>query len=160
MTKKQNDMLKFLSKFKSCSEEQLIFFTGGSLQDINYLVSSNLVKKDERTQLLHLKLRQVDVRTAVALDVVKSIKNDIKDIGYSKRFPIIFTVVTTDNVICDIGVIRHVEQEKVFKKFNEYTKADKVIIVLENNNYDKSLINTKKEVLICSYPVEIIDIIN
>jgi len=160
MTKKQNDMLKFLSKFKSCSEEQLIFFTGGSIQDINYLISANLVKKDDKTQLLHLKLRQVDVRTAVALDVVKLIKNEIKDIGYSRKFPIIFTVVTTENVICDIGVIRHVEQEKVFKKFNEYTKADKVIVVLENNNYDKSLINTNKEVLICSYPVEIIDIIN
>ena len=37
MTKTQNSVLQFLSKFKSCSEEQLMYFTNCSIQDIQYL---------------------------------------------------------------------------------------------------------------------------
>lgn len=160
MTKVQNNILQFLSKFKSCSEEQLIYFTNCTTKDIKYLISSNLVIKDERTKLLYLKMKKVDVRTAVALDVLKLIKDQIKDCGYSKNFPVIFTVVTTENQICDIAVVRAIEQEMFFKKLKDYSRADKAIIVLENINYNKSLINTTKEVLICKYPIEIIDKIN
>lgn len=160
MTKVQNSALQFLSKFKSCSEEQLMYFTNCSIQDIQYLISSNLIIKDERTKLLYLKMKKVDVRTAVALDVVKMIKNDIKDIGYSKRFPVIFTVLTNEKIVCDIAVVRHIEQDTVFKKLKDYSNADKIIIVLENEQYNKKLINTNKEVLICSYPIKIIDKIN
>lgn len=160
MTKNQNDIMQFLSKFKSCSEEQLIFFTGCSLQDINYLIASNFIVKDEKTKLLHHKMKKVDVRTVVALDVLKSIKDEIKDCGYSRNFPVIFTIVTKDNQICDIAVVRAIEQETVFKKLKDYSRADKIIIVLENDIYNKSLINTTKEVLICKYPIEIIDKIN
>lgn len=160
MTKVQNNILQFLSKFKSCSEEQLIYFTNCTTKDIKYLISSNLIIKDERTKLLYLKMKKVDVRTAVALDVLKLIKDQIKDCGYSKNFPVIFTVVTTENQICDIAVVRAIEQEMFFKKLKDYSRADKTIIVLENINYNKSLINTTKEVLICKYPIEIIDKIN
>lgn len=160
MTKIQNNIMQFLSKFKSCSQEQLIFFTGCSIQDINYLISSNFIVRDLKTNLLHHKMKKVDVRTAVALDVVKIIKNEIKDFGYSRNFPVIFSMITLENKTCDIVVVRKIEQEIVFKKLMEYSNADKIIIVLENDNYDKRLINTKKEVLICKYPIEIIDKIN
>jgi len=160
MTKVQNNILQFLSKFKSCSEEQLIYFTNCTTKDIKYLISSNLIIKDERTKLLYLKMKKVDVRTAVALDVLKLIKDQIKDCGYSKNFPVIFTVVTTENQICDIAVVRAIEQEMFFKKLKDYSRADKTIIVLENINYNRKLINTTKEVLICKYPIEIIDKIN
>ncbi len=160
MTKTQNNIMQFLSKFKSCSQEQLIFFTGCSIQDINYLISSNFIVRDLKTNLLHHKMKKVDVRTAVALDVVKIIKNEIKDFGYSRNFPVIFSMITLENKTCDIVVVRKIEQEIVFKKLMEYSNADKIIIVLENDNYDKRLINTKKEVLICKYPIEIIDKIN
>lgn len=69
-------------------------------------------------------------------------------------------MITLENKTCDIVVVRKIEQEIVFKKLMEYSNADKIIIVLENDNYDKRLINTKKEVLICKYPIEIIDKIN
>ena len=147
MTKTQNNIMQFLSKFKSCSQEQLIFFTGCSIQDINYLISSNFIVRDLKTNLLHHKMKKVDVRTAVALDVVKIIKNEIKDFGYSRNFPVIFSMITLENKTCDIAVVRKIEQEIVFKKLMEYSNADKIIIVLENDNYDKRLINTKKEVL-------------
>ena len=160
MTKTQNNIIQFLSKFKSCSQEQLIFFTGCSIQDINYLISSNFIVRDLKTNLLHHKMKKVDVRTAVALDVVKIIKNEIKDFGYSRNFPVIFSMITLENKTCDIVVVRKIEQEIVFKKLMEYSNADKIIIVLENDNYDKRLINTKKEILICKYPIEIIDKIN
>ena len=160
MTNVQNNILHFLSKFKSCSEEQLIFFTNCSTQDISYLLKNNLIVKDDKTKLLYLKMKKIDVRTAVALDVIKLIKNDIKDIGYSKKFPVIFTVITTENKVCDIAVIRHIEQETVFKKLDNYSRADKIIMVLENDNYNKNLIDTTKEVLICLYPIKIVDVIN
>ena len=160
MTKNQNNIMQFLSKFKSCSQEQLIFFTGCSIQDINYLISSNFIVRDLKTNLIHHKMKKVDVRTAVALDVVKIIKDEIKDFGYSRNFPVIFSMITLENKTCDIVVVRKIEQEIVFKKLMEYSNADKIIIVLENDNYDKRLISTKKEVLICKYPIEIIDKIN
>ncbi len=160
MTKNQNNVMQFLSKFKSCTQEQLIKFTGCSSQDISYLIASNFIVLDDKTKLLHHKIKKVDVRTAVALDVIKLIKNEIKDCGYSKNFPVIFTTVTTDNQICDIAVVRKIEQETVFKRLKDYSRADKIIIVLENEEYDKSLINSTKEVLICKYPIQIIDKIN
>lgn len=160
MTKNQNNVMQFLSKFKSCTQEQLIEFTGCPSQDISYLIASNFIVLDDKTKLLHHKIKKVDVRTAVALDVIRLIKNEIKDCGYSKNFPIIFTTVTTDNQICDIAVVRKIEQETVFKRLKDYSKADKIIIVLENEEYDKNLINSTKEVLICKYPIQIIDKIN
>lgn len=160
MTKNQNNVMQFLSKFKSCTQEQLIEFTGCSSQDISYLIASNFIVLDDKTKLLHHKIKKVDVRTAVALDVIRLIKNEIKDCGYSKNFPVIFTTVTTDNQICDIAVVRKIEQETVFKRLKDYSRADKIIIVLENEEYDKSLINSTKEVLICKYPIQIIDKIN
>ena len=105
-------------------------------------------------------MKKVDVRTSVALDVIKLIKNEIKDYGYSRNFPVIFTAITLENKSCDIAVVRAIEQETVFRRLKEYSKSDKIIIVLENENYNKSLINTDKEVLICKYPIEIIDKIN
>lgn len=161
MTKKQNEMLQFLSKFKSCTEEQLIFFTEGTKQDINYLITSNLIVKDEKTKLLYLKVkRKIDIRTVVALDVIREIKNDIKEFGYSRNYPVIFSAVTIENKSCDIAVIRHIEQETVFNKLKDYSEADKIIIVLENDEYNRNMINTTKEVLICTYPIKIIDKIN
>ena len=160
MTKNQNNVMQFLSKFKSCSQEQLIFFTGCTIQDINYLISSNFIVRDLKTNLLHHKMKKVDVRTAVALDVIKIIKDEIKNFDYSRNFPVIFNTITLENKTCDIAVVRKIEQETVFKKIMDYSRADKIIIVLENDNYDKRLINTTKEVLICRYPIEIIDKIN
>ena len=160
MTKKQNEMLQFLSKFKSCTEEQIIFFTKCTTQDIDCLIAAKLIIKDEKTKLLYLKMRKVDVRTTIALDVVKIIKDDIKQISYSKKFPVIFTIITSQNQTCDIVVVRQIEQDTVLKKLKDYSKSDKIIIVLEDDCYKKSLINTTKEVLICSYPINIIDKIN
>ena len=80
MTKNQNNVMQFLSKFKSCTQEQLIEFTGCSSQDISYLIASNFIVLDDKTKLLHHKIKKVDVRTAVALDVIRLIKNEIKDL--------------------------------------------------------------------------------
>lgn len=160
MIKSQNAILEFLSKYKSCTLDQLMFFTKCSLQDIKHLISLNYIVKDEKTRLLHHRLKPLDIRTAVALDVIKDIQNDVKDFWYSKNFPVIFTVTTNENTTCDIAVVRNIEQNTVFSNIERYSKADKIIIVLDNNNYDKSKLNTTKEVLICTYPIKIIDKIN
>ena len=161
MNKKQNEIIEFLSKFKSCNLEQLIFFTNCTKHDINYLLTEKLILKDKDTRLLYLKMRKrPDVRTAVALDVVKSIKDEVLSIQYSNKYPIIFNVVTHDRVYCDIAVVRSLEQDSFFKKLRDYPVADKIIIVLESEQYNKRLINTNKEVLICTYPIKIIDKFN
>ena len=161
MTKNQNEVLQFLSKFRCATEEQLKFFTKCSIQDINYLIESNLIKRDEKTNLIILEMKKADVRTAVALDIVKLIKDKIKRIEYSRHFPVIFSIITTNNnLTCDIVVVRNIEQDTVFKKLKSYTVADKIIIVLDSKKYRRELINTDKEVLICSYPLEIIDKLN
>ena len=160
MNKNQNEILQFLSKFKSCTENQLLFFTKCTIQDINYLLNSNLIVKDEKTKIFHLKMKKLDVRTAVALDVVIKAYKEIKEFRYSKNFPVIFNTITNENKTCDIAVVRNIEQETIFEKLENYSKADMIIIVLENADYNRDLIKTDKEVLICKYPVEIIDKIN
>lgn len=160
MTNKQSEIVQFLSKYKSSTEEQLIFFTQGTLQDINYLLSEKLIIKDEKTKIFYLRMKKLDVRAAVALDVIKAISKEIKEFHPSKKFPVMLTAITNENLICDIVVVRGIEQEMVFKKIKEYSNADKIIVVLENNQYKRSLINTKKEVLICTYPIKIVDKIN
>ena len=160
MTSKQNEIVKFLSKYKSSTEEQLIFFTQGTLQDINCLLSERLIVKDEKTKILYLRMKKLDVRAAVALDVIKAISKEIKEFYPSKKFPVMLTTITNENLVCDIAVVRGIEQEMVFKKIKEYSNADKLIVVLENDKYENSLINTTKEVLICKYPIQIIDKVN
>ena len=160
MNKNQNEILQFLSKFKSCTENQLLFFTKCTIQDINYLLNSNLIVKDEKTKIFHLKMKKLDVRTAVALDVVIKAYKEIKEFRYSKNFPVIFNTITNENKTCDIAVVRNIEQVTIFEKLGDYSKADMIIIVLENAEYDRTLIKTNKEVLICKYPIEIIDKIN
>lgn len=156
MTKTQNEVLQFLSKFKSANDNQLMYFTGCKLKDINFLISSNYVVRDEKTKILYLRLKKLDVRTVVALDVVKLIDKEIKECKYSRKFPVIFTTITNDNKVCDIAVVRNIEQETVFSKLKEYSNADKIIIVLESDKYRKVKLNTTKEVLLCSYPIKII----
>ena len=156
MTKTQNEVLQFLSKFKSANDNQLMYFTGCKLKDINFLISSNYVVRDEKTKILYLRLKKLDVRTVVALDVVKLIDKEIKECKYSRKFPVIFTTITNDNKVCDIAVVRNLEQETVFSKLKEYSNADKIIIVLESDKYRKVKLNTTKEVLLCSYPIKII----
>ena len=104
--------------------------------------------------------KRPDVRTAVALDVVKAIKDEVLSIQYSNKYPIIFNVVTHDRVYCDIAVVRSLEQDSFFKKLRDYPVADKIVIVLESEQYNRRLINTNKEVLICTYPIKIIDKFN
>ena len=48
MTKNQERILEFLRKFKSCTEEQLIFFVKCTIQDIKYLININLIVKDDK----------------------------------------------------------------------------------------------------------------
>ena len=160
MTDKQEKVLEFLSKFKSATEEQIIFFTGASINDIKLLLNLKHIIKDEKTNLIRHRVKHLDVRTAVALDVIKDIYKSVKEIKYSIHHPVILSVLTKDNLVCDIAVIRHFEQNTVFEKLDTYTKADKIILVLDSEDFDKKRIKTKREVLVCTYPIKIIGKIN
>ena len=161
MTNNQYEILQFLRKFKSCTEEQLIFFTKCTIQDINYLIKENLIVKEDKTGLLRMKTtKKVNLKMCIALDVVKNINNFIKEFEYSKKYPIILNAITDCNETCDIAVVRHIEQEIFFTRLSDYTNADILIVVLENNQYDRSQINLKSSIIICTYPIKIIDKIN
>ena len=161
MTKNQERILEFLRKFKSCTEEQLILFVKCTIQDIKYLININLIVKDDKTGLLKLRItKNFDLKTCIALDVVKYIEKYIKEIEYSKNYPVIFNIITDCNEICDIAVVRNIEQVSFFTRLNDYTNADILIAVLENNKYDRRQINFKNQIIICTYPIQIIDKIN
>ena len=111
--------------------------------------------------MIKLKItKNFDLKTCIALDVVKYIKKYIKEIEYSKNYPVIFNIITDCNEICDIAVVRNIEQVSFFTKLNDYTNADILIVVLENNKYDRRQINFKNQIIICTYPIQIIDKIN
>ncbi len=74
MTKNQNNVMQFLSKFKSCTQEQLIEFTGCSSQDISYLIASNFIVLDDKTKLLHHKIKESRCKNSSCIRCYKTYK--------------------------------------------------------------------------------------
>lgn len=159
MTKKQNEVLQFLLVFNTATVKQLIQLTNCTVQDINYLLSNKLIEKDKKTNFIYHRIRGFDVKVMVALDIICKYKKDIQK--YSKgRFPSIINF-TVDDTTYDIIVARTIEQESILQKLDEKSFADKVILVIENKEmYNVADINTNRECLICTYPLQIIAKVN
>lgn len=159
MTKKQNEVLQFLLKYKTATENQLIKLTECSIQDINYLLTNKLILKDKTTNLIYHKLRGLDVKYMVALDVICKYQSNIQ--SYTKaKFPVILSFYI-ENISYDIIVAKKIEQKRIFEMLDEISLADRIIIIIENTNeYDLLDINTNRECLICSYPLKVIGKVN
>ena len=80
MNKKQNEVIQFLLKFKTATENQLIKLTNCNMQDINYLLTNKLIIKDKETGLIYHKLRGLDIKFMVALDLICKYQKDLQ--GY------------------------------------------------------------------------------
>lgn len=161
ITDSQSKILNFLREYKSATYKQLLFFTKANPQDVKYLVNNKYIEVDRESSILYLKVyRKADVRATIALDILREILPEVNECKYSKDYPIILTVITKNNESCDIAVVKSFEQEMFFKKINDISKSKKVIVVIEDENYNKRKIKTKKQVLICKYPIEAIDKIN
>ena len=92
MNKKQNEVVQFLLKFKTASEKQLIKLTNCNMQDINYLLTNKIIAKDKETGLIYHKLRGIDIKFMVALDLICKYQKDLQ--MYDKgKFPVIISFI-------------------------------------------------------------------
>ncbi len=159
MNKKQNEVIQFLLKFKTATENQLIKLTNCSNQDINYLLTNKLIIKDKETGLIYHKLRGLDIKFMVALDLICKYQKDLQ--MYEKgKFPVIISFIV-ENISYDIIVARLIEQKRIFEMLDEVSSSDKIILVIENKEmYNIEDIKTNRECLICEYPLKIIGKIN
>lgn len=159
MNKKQNEVIQFLLKFKTATENQLIKLTNCSNQDIKYLLTNKLIIKDKETGLIYHKLRGLDIKFMVALDLICKYQKDLQ--MYEKgKFPVIISFIV-ENISYDIIVARLIEQKRIFEMLDEVSSSDKIILVIENKEmYNIEDIKTNRECLICEYPLKIIGKIN
>lgn len=159
MNKKQNEVIQFLLKFKTATENQLIKLTNCNMQDINYLLRNKLIIKDKETGLIYHKLRGLDIKFMVALDLICKYQKDLQ--MYDKgKFPVIISFVV-ENITYDIIVARLIEQKRIFGMLDEVSSSDKIILVIENKElYNIEDIKTNRECLICEYPLKVIGKIN
>ena len=184
MNKKQNEVIQFLLKFKTATENQLIKLTNCSNQDINYLLTNKLIIKDKETGLIYHKLRGLDylltnkliikdketgliyhklrgldIKFMVALDVICKYQKDLQ-IYEKEKFPVIINFIV-ENISYDIIVARLIEQKRIFEMLDEVSSSDRIILVIENKEmYNIEDIKTNRECLICEYPLKIIGKIN
>ena len=159
MNKKQNEVIQFLLKFKTATENQLIKLTNCSNQDIKYLLTNKLIIKDKETGLIYHKLRGLDIKFMVALDLICKYQKDLQ--MYDKgKFPVIISFIV-ENISYDIIVARLIEQKRIFEMLDEVSSSDKIILVIENKElYNIEDIRTNRECLICEYPLKVIGKIN
>ena len=129
------------------------------MQDINYLLTNKLIIKDKETGLIYHKLRGLDIKFMVALDLICKYQKDLQ--MYDKgKFPVIISFVV-ENITYDIIVARLIEQKRIFEMLDEVSSSDKIILVIENKElYNIEDIKTNRECLICEYPLKVIGKVN
>ena len=158
MNKKQSEVMQFLLKVDCCKEEQLMNFLDCSKEDITYLLNNKLILRND--DLIYSKIREkvYDIRYCIVTEILSLYKGNIQSLKKG-RYPVLVEFVV-DGISCDVIVAKNIEQESIFKNLYRISDADSIIIILENPLYNKENIKTKKECLICKYPLEIIDKIN
>lgn len=159
MTKKQSEVMQFILNYKTATEEQIIKLTDCSKQDISYLLTNKLILKDRDSGLIYHKIKGIDVKFMIALDVICMYKKDLQ--SYSKgKFPVIISFIV-DNITYDIIVSKAIEQKRICELLDEISFSDKIMLIIENKEtLNVSNINTNRECLICTYPLEIIKKVN
>lgn len=159
MNKKQNEVIQFLLQFKTAREDQLIQLTNCTKQDIDYLLRNKLIIKNNEPKVYYHKLRGIDIKFTVALDVICMCQKDIMDF-YKAKFPVILSFIA-ENTTFDVIVAKDIEQKRIFQELDKISFSDKIIIIIENREkYDIADITTQREVLISTYPLKVIAKIN
>lgn len=159
MNKKQNEVLQFLLNFKTAREDQIIKLTKCTKADLDWLLSNKLIVKSNNPDVYYHKLRGLDIKFVVALDVICRCQKDISNFSKGK-FPVIISF-EADNTTFDVIVAKEIEQTRIFQELDKISFSDKIIIIIENKEkYDISEIRTEREVLISVYPLQEIAKIN
>lgn len=108
------------------------------------------------TGMIKHKLKEINNRNIVAFDVVMEYLDRNPELKKAK-YPINVTM-KTKYITYDIIAVKEQEIENLYENINTISQADKVIIIMETNNYIKRNIETKRPCYICTYPpLEIVD---
>lgn len=159
MNKKQNEVLQFLLNYKTAREDQIIQLTKCTKNDLDYLLSNKLIIKNNEPEVYYHKLRGLDIKFVVALDVVCKCEKNITDF-HKGRFPVIISFMA-ENTTFDVIVAKAIEQTRIFQELDKISFSDKIIIIIENKErYDITEIKTDREVLISAYPLQEIAKVN
>lgn len=163
MTEKQNKVAKLLWDFESLRENQVLSICQCDRNDIDWLVAKNIICRDkDNKDILYHKLRNIKNRNIVAFDVVLEYLDRCSDIRRGNRHPINVSF-NVQNIKYDIIAIKEIEIEKLYNDIDNISQSNKVIIIIETNNYIPQKINTNRECLICTYSrneIKIVDKLN
>lgn len=160
MNEKQTKITKLLWDFQSLREEHLLRLCNCTRNDIDVLIVNKVICRDKKTNIVYHKLKQINNRNVVAFDVVMEYLERNPEILKSKRYPVNVTL-KTKYLKYDIIAIKESEIESLYENVDVLSDADKIIIIIETNNYIRRKINTRRECLICTcLPVKIVDKLN
>jgi hypothetical protein len=160
MNDKQKQIAKLLWDFQSLREEHIYKICNCEEKDINYLIASKVITKDNKTKILNYNnMKQVNNRNVIAFDVVMDYLDRNPKLKKAK-YPVNVSM-QTDYYSYDIIAIKEVETDTLFEKIDEISTSDRAIVIVESKSYIKKFVNTKRPVYICTYPpLEIVDRIN
>lgn len=159
MNEKQHKIAKLLWNFNSLREQHIIKICGCTKEDINVLIANKVLVREEKTGLIRYRTKEVNNRNVVAFDVVMEYLDRNPEIKKGK-FPVNVTM-QTKYISYDIIAVKEEEVETLYEMIDTISSADKIIIIIETNNYIKRAIKTKRECYICTYPpIEIVDKLN
>lgn len=159
MTKKQNEVLEFILNYKTATEEQIIKLTGCSKKDISYLLSNKLIIKDKEKELIYHKLKGLDIKYMIALELICMYKDSLQSFSKSK-FPVIISFFAYDTSY-DVIVAKEIEQKRICELLDEISFSDRIILIIENiETLNVSDIKTDREILICTYPIKVVKKVN
>lgn len=159
MNEKQHKIAKLLWNFNSLREQHVIKICGCTKEDINVLIANKVLVREEKTGLIRYRTKEVNNRNVVAFDVVMEYLDRNPEIKKGK-FPVNVTM-QTKYISYDIIAVKKEEVETLYEMIDTISSADKIIIIIETNNYIKREIKTKRECYICTYPpLDIVDKLN
>lgn len=159
MNSKQREVLQFFLNFKTAREDQVIRLTKCNKSDIEFLLTNKYIEKNKEPEVYYHKLRGLDVKFVVALDVICRCEKIISNFNKGK-FPVIVTF-EAENTTFDVIVAKAIEQSRIFRELDKISFSDKIIIIVENKEKcDITEINTDRETLISTYPLSVIAKVN
>lgn len=159
MNDAQKKITKLLWDFESLRESQVFQICNCTEKDINFLIANRVISKDNDLKILKYNNKTVNNRNIVAFDVVMHYL-DRNAVVKKGKHPINVNM-KTDYYTYDIIAIKEVEVDVLFKKIDEISKSDRIIIIIETKNYEKRIINTSRPCYICTYsPLKIVDRVN
>lgn len=151
MNDKLKQILNLLWTFESLKEEHILKMCDCTKKDINYLITRKAISKDKETNIIKYGRKDINVKHVAAFDVIMYYLNRNPTIKKGNH-PVTISMTIKDGTTYDIIYIKEIEAEALFKKIDEVSDADKLIIIIEAKKYTPQVSNTKKPCYICIYP--------